>query len=186
MRPVRRDGGTLEGAPWGDYSQPEDGNGSRFSLWSNGFVDDEPARFLRMIPVNNPDLPLPFGGRIQILGVEMYDRCVRVAYRIAPLPNVESLIRQVLSDHDTSTEHLPPEERKRLRAEFEFKMNHAAEPGLSLTDDLGTPYHAASSHGGGGGNERVGRTQFFPAIPPGTTKLIVHWGELEFPVDLAL
>ena len=139
-----------------------------------------------MIPVDNPDQPLPFGGRIQILGVELYDTCVGVAYRLAPLPNVESVIREVLSDHDKSTEHLPAEERKRLRAEFEFRMNRAAEPGLILTDDLGTPYHATSSNGGGGGNERVGRTQFYPAIPRGTTKLVVHWGELEFPINLTL
>jgi hypothetical protein len=103
-----------------------------------------------MIPVDNPDQPLPFGGRIQILGVELYDTCVGVAYRLAPLPNVESVIREVLSDHDKSTEHLPAEERKMLRAEFEFRMNRAAEPGVILTDNLGTPYHATSSHGGGG------------------------------------
>jgi hypothetical protein len=149
-------------------------------------MDDVPARFLRMIPVDSPDQPLPFGGRIQILGVEMYDTCVSVAYRLAPLPNVESVIREVLSDHDKSTEHLPAEERKRLRTEFEFKMNRASEPGLTLTDDLGTPYRARSSHGGGGGNERVGRTQFFPAITPATTQLVANWGELEFPINLTL
>jgi hypothetical protein len=114
----------------------------------------------------------------------MYDTCVGVAYRIAPLPNAESVIRQVLSDHDKSTEHLPAEERKKLRAEFEFRMNRAAEPGLVLTDDLGTRYRSTSSHGGGGGNERVGRTQFYPAIPSGTTQIVVHWGELEFPINL--
>ncbi len=63
-------------------------------------------------------------------------------------------------------------------------MNRAAEPGLTLTGDLGTHYHAASSHGGGGGNERVGRVQFYPAIPAGTTRLVVHWGELDFPINL--
>ena len=65
-------------------------------------------------------------------------------------------------------------------------MNRAADPGLLLTDDLGTPYHSTSSHGGGGGNERVGRTRFVPAIPPETAKLVVHWGELEFPINLTL
>ena len=149
-------------------------------------MDDLPARFLRMIPVDNPDQPLPFGGRIQILGVELYDICVGVAYRLAPLPNVESVIREALSEHDKSTEHLPAEERKRLRTEFELRMNRAADPGLLLTDDLGTPYHSTSSHGGGGGNERVGRTRFVPAIPPETAKLVVHWGELEFPINLTL
>jgi len=136
------------------------------------------------MPVDNPDQPLPFGGRIQILGIEIYDTRVGVAYRLAPLPNVESVIREVLSDHDKTTEHLPTEERARLRAEFEYKMNRAAEPGLTLTDDLDTPYHPTSSSGGGGGNERVGRTQFEPAFPPGATKLVVHWGELSFPVEL--
>jgi hypothetical protein len=149
-------------------------------------MENLPARFLRMIPVENPDQPLPFGGRVQILGIELYDSCVGIAYRLAPLPNVESEIRKVLADHDKSTEHLPDEERKRLRKEFELRMNRAAEPGVLLTDDLGTHYQATSSHGGGGGNERVGRTQFVPPIPPEVTQVVVHWGELEFSVDLTL
>jgi hypothetical protein len=90
----------------------------------------------------------------------------------------------VLADHDKGTEHLPDEERKRLRGKFELRMNRAADTGIVLTDDLGTAYHATSSHGGGGGNERVGRTQFVPPIPREVTQLVVHWGELEFPVDL--
>jgi hypothetical protein len=107
-----------------------------------------------------------------------------VTYRLAPLPYNESVIREVFSDHDTSTEHLPAKERKKLRAEFEARMNQAAEPGLTITDDLGTLYLAISSSGGGGGDERIGRTRFFPAIPSATTQLVVHWGELEFPVDV--
>jgi hypothetical protein len=149
-----------------------------------GIMENLPARFLRMIPVEDPDQPLPFGGRVQILGIELYDSCVGVAYRLAPLPNVESVMREVLADHDKGTEHLPDQERKRLRGKFELRMNRAAETGIVLTDDLGTAYHATSSHGGGGGNERVGRTQFVPPIPREVTQLVVHWGELEFPVDL--
>jgi hypothetical protein len=139
-----------------------------------------------MIPVDSPDQPLPFGGRIQILGVEVYDTCVGVAYRLAPLPNVESVIREVWSNHDKGTEHLPAEERTRLRSEFELKMNQAAEPGLTLMDDLDTPYRATRSNGGGDSTERVGSTRFSPAIPPGASQLVVHWGELEFPINLAL
>ncbi len=53
-----------------------------------------------------------------------------------------------------------------------------------MTDDLGTGYLAISSGGGGGGDERIGRTRFYPAIPSATTRLVLHWGELEFPVNV--
>src|SRR5579862_1273423 len=44
------------------------------------------ARFLRLLPAQVPDVPIGFGGRLQILGVELYDTEVAVAWRLAPLP----------------------------------------------------------------------------------------------------
>jgi hypothetical protein len=38
-----------------------------------------------------PDQPLPFDGRLQILGIERYETKVVVAWRVAPLPDFESL-----------------------------------------------------------------------------------------------
>jgi hypothetical protein len=73
----------------------------------------QPARFLRMLPVDNPDQALPLGGRIQIMGVELYDSQVGIAYRLAPLPNIEAVIREKLAAHDEETRDLPPEDRHR-------------------------------------------------------------------------
>ncbi len=47
------------------------------------------SRFLELIPVSNADQPVPFGGRVQILGIERYDSKVAVAWRLAPMPDPE-------------------------------------------------------------------------------------------------
>jgi hypothetical protein len=148
-------------------------------------ADRQPARFLRMLPVENPDQALPLGGRIQITGVEIYDTRVGIAYRLAPLPNIEPVIREKLAGYEKETEGLPPGERQRLRMSFEYRLNRSAEPGLTLSDDIGTEYHSTMSNGGGGSDERVGRTQFEPAVPDSATKLFVRWGEVSFTVRLS-
>jgi hypothetical protein len=138
-----------------------------------------------MLPVENPDQALPLGGRIQIMGVELYDTRVGIAYRLAPLPNVEAVIREKLAAHDRETRDLPPDERQRLRMKFEYRLNRSAELGVTLSDDAGTEYHSTMSNGGGGSDERVGRTQFEPAVPDSATKLFVRWGDVSFTVPLS-
>jgi hypothetical protein len=138
-----------------------------------------------MLPVENPDRALPLGGRIQITGVELYDTRVGIAYRLAPLPNIEPVIREKLAAHEKETEGLPPDERQRLRMKFEYRLNRSAEPGVTLSDDIGTGYHSTMSNGGGDSGERVGRTQFEPAVPDSATKLFVRWGDVSFTVPLS-
>ena len=43
------------------------------------------SQFLELIPVKDADQPVPFGGRVQILGIERYDSKVAVAWRLAPI-----------------------------------------------------------------------------------------------------
>jgi hypothetical protein len=138
-----------------------------------------------MLPVDNPDQALPLGGRIQIMGVELYDSQVGIAYRLAPLPNIEAVIREKLAAHDEETRDLPPEDRHRLRMKFEYRLNRSAEPGINLSDDVGTKYHSTMSTCGGGDDERVGRTRFEPAVPRSAAKLFVGWGDVSFAVPLS-
>ena len=48
------------------------------------------SQFLELIPVSEADQRVPFGGRVQILGIERYDSKVAVAWRLAPLPDPKS------------------------------------------------------------------------------------------------
>jgi hypothetical protein len=47
------------------------------------------ARFLGLIAVRDADRELPYGGRLQILGIERYDSRLAIAWRMAPLPDAE-------------------------------------------------------------------------------------------------
>jgi hypothetical protein len=142
------------------------------------------ARFLTLIPVAEADRPLPFGGRVQILGIERYDTKVTVAWRLAPLPNVEEQFAGHLELLERDIEGLPDDERQRLRLDFRQRLNRPGMDELALSDDLGTDYQQAGASSGGGNDERVGRTQFRPAIPDQASQLTVHWGELHFEVAI--
>jgi hypothetical protein len=143
-----------------------------------------PSRFLGLIPVNDPDQPVPFGGRVQILGIERYDSKVAVAWRLAPLPDLEMQFAQELLDHERDAEGLPDTERHMMRHQFLHRLDrHGA--GVRLSDDLSTEYRHTGGASGGGGNEKVGRAQFMPAIPESASLVTVHWGDLVFPVPLS-
>ena len=61
------------------------------------------SRFLGLVPVEVPDRPLEYGGRIQILGVELYSDKVSVNWRLAPLPVPErNLLLSWLNKSPTS------------------------------------------------------------------------------------
>jgi hypothetical protein len=141
------------------------------------------SRFLELIPVKDADQPVPFGGRVQILGIERYDSRVAVAWRLAPLPDPEVQFAQELSDHERDTEGLPNDERRMMRHQL---VGQLRAPGreLGLSDDVETTYRRARGGAGGSDREFTGRAQFVPAIPEAASTLTVHWGDLRFPVSL--
>jgi hypothetical protein len=47
--------------------------------------------FVRLIPATSDATATRFGGRFQVLGVEMYDTQFAVAWRLAPLPDEEAM-----------------------------------------------------------------------------------------------
>ena len=142
------------------------------------------ARFLELLPVRDADRPVPFGGRLQILGIERYDWQVAVAWRLAPRPDAERRYAAELRVHERDTDGLPEHDRMMLRHRFLRGLGSAPGRALALSDDVGTDYRSAGGGSSGGGDELTGRARFVPGIPPTATVLTVRWEELEFEVPL--
>ena len=144
-----------------------------------------PARFLGLHPVSQPDRPLPYGGRVQILGVERYDSRVAVSWRLAPLPDPVEEHRLAIAAHDRDTEGLPEEERTILRDLLVHRLVSRGATEVGLADDVGTAYRGMGGGSSGGGDEKVGRTNFVPAVPDTASVLTVTWEQEEFVVPLS-
>jgi hypothetical protein len=141
------------------------------------------SRFLGLVPVNQPDRPLTYGGRIQILGVELYSDKVSVNWRLAPLPDPEALFADELALQDPDLEGLSEDFKKILRDKLIQRLEMQRRS-LSLTDDVGTAFRLTGGGSGGGGNERRGHSDFAPGVHSEATRLRVHWDEMEFEVPL--
>jgi hypothetical protein len=147
-------------------------------------ADPPPAsQFRGLVPVDEPDRPLPYGGRIQILGVELYSDKVSVNWRLAPLPDPELLFAPELAEQEPDLDGLSDDFKKILRSKLiqQLQMQRRS---LTLTDDAGTQYRWTGGGSGGGGNERRGHQDFSPGVPSEATRLIAHWDEMEFSVVL--
>jgi hypothetical protein len=142
------------------------------------------ARFLRLVPADVPDVSIALGGRLQIMGVELYDIQVAVAWRLAPLPDPERQFYDQLAAHDLDSQGLPEHERRRTRQMLMHRLGIVRER-LSLSDDVGTEYQHIGGRSGGGRDERTGRAQFLPAVPDAADGLTVHWeNEISIAIDL--
>ena len=142
------------------------------------------ARFLELVPVRDADRPVPFGGRLQILGIERYDWQVAVAWRLAPRPDDERRYAAELRVHERDTDGLPEHDRMMLRHRFLRGLGGPPGRDLALADDVGTDYRSAGGGSSGGGDELTGRARFVPGVPPTATVLTVRWEELEFEVPI--
>lgn len=142
------------------------------------------SRFLGVLSIEGPDRPLPYGGRVQVLSVERYDARVAVTWRLAPIPDPVEQHTLAMSALDRDTVGLTEEERKVLRDQLVGRLVSPGVWDVSLSDDLGTKYKSCGGGSSGGGQERVGRAEFVPALPDAATALTVHWGALDFPVRL--
>ena len=91
------------------------------------FQTEEPPppvpRFLGLIPVTEPDRPLPSGGRLQILGIERYETKVVVVWRVAPLPDFESMYADEFAALDQDIEGLSELERRTIRERFRHSLH---------------------------------------------------------------
>jgi hypothetical protein len=167
------------------------GTGARLINFGGARVDRPPrppdpppvSRFLGLVPVNEPDRALAYGGRIQILGVELYSDKVAVNWRLAPLPDPEALFADELAQQEPDLEDLSDDFKKILRDKLIDRLRMQRRS-LSLSDDVGTQLRSTGGGGGGGGNERRGHQEFVPGVPASATRLTVSWDEIEFGVDL--
>ena len=147
--------------------------------------DPPPAsKFLGLVPANEPDRPLEYGGRIQILGVELYSDKVSVNWRLAPLPDPELLFAAELAEQEPDLEGLSDDFKKILRDKLMHRLQ-MQKRSLTLTDDLGTEFRSTGGGSGGGGNERRGHSDFLPAVPVEAARLKVLWDDVEFVVPLS-
>jgi hypothetical protein len=146
---------------------------------------DPPAesRFLGLIPVDQPDRPLADGGRIQILGVELYSDKVSVNWRLAPLPDPEALFADELAEQEPDLVGLSDDFKKILRDKIIQRLQMQRRS-LTLTDDLGTEFRSTGGGSGGGSNERRGHSDFAPGVPVQAKRLTVRWEEMEFSVRM--
>jgi hypothetical protein len=139
--------------------------------------------FIRLVPASTPAQATRHGGRFQVLGVEIYDTELAVAWRLAPLPSEESMSREQLDELDVDTEGLSEDVREVMRlGVLERRRMHA--PTCEVSDDAGTAYRPLGGGSGGGGDQRVGRTRYAPAPPPEATRLIVRWEDVSHFVPL--
>jgi hypothetical protein len=158
--------------------------GGRRSQRPQRSPDPPPAsRFLALVPVNEPDRALAYGGRIQVLGVELYSDKVSVNWRLAPLPDPEALFAVELAAQEPDLEGLSDDFKKILRDKLiqQLQMQRRS---LTLTDDVETEYRWTGGGSGGGGNERRGHSDFAPGLPAEAKELTVRWDQMEFAVPL--
>ncbi len=141
------------------------------------------SRFLALVPVNEPDRPLDYGGRIQILGVELYSDKVAVNWRLAPLPDYDAVFATELAEQERDLEGLPEDYRKILRDKLIHQLQ-MRKRFLRLTDNVGTAYHPMGVGSGGGSAEKRGHSDFAPAVPTEAQRLMVLWDKEEFDVQL--
>ena len=140
-------------------------------------------KFLRLVPADEPDRALEYGGRIQILGVELYSDKVSVNWRLAPLPDPQALFAEELAQQEPDLEGLSDDFKKILRDKLMHQLQMRRQS-VGLTDDVGTEFRQTGGGSGGGGGERRGHSDLAPGVPSTAMLLTVHWDEMEFVIPL--
>ena len=121
--------------------------------------------FVRLVPASTPAQVTMHGGRFQVLGVEIYDTELAVAWRLAPLPSEESISAQKLNDLDVDTEGLPEDTREVMRLGL-LERRRMRSPLCEVGDDEGT--------------------SMSPEVGEAVAEVISGWGELATPQHLLL
>jgi hypothetical protein len=132
------------------------------------------SHFLGLVPVEQPDRPLDYGGRLQILGVELYSDTVTVNWRLAPEPDYELVFAEELAAQEPDLEELPEDHRRIVRTRLIHRLQMRRRY-LGLSDDLGTQYQQAGGGSSGGPKGKRGHTDFEPAVPADSRALTVSW-----------
>jgi hypothetical protein len=147
--------------------------------------DPPPASIFRgLMPVREPDRPLDYGGRLQVLGVELYSDAVTINWRLAPEPDYDLVFATELAAQEPDLDGLSEEHRTILRRQLVQRLEMQRRF-LGLSDDMGTQYHQMGGGSSGGPRGKRGHTDFSPAVPADANRLTVTWdAEMEFEVQL--
>jgi hypothetical protein len=127
-------------------------------------------KFIRMIPGPEGELEF-YGGRLSIMGVELFDDHVSVLWRLSPAPQ-RGAVPGEKPPVEVGLAGLPESERARLRlARRSTRMPWLASR-FQVTDDVGTEYSQLGAVTSSGSLE-MGTIELTPAPPPEATELII-------------
>ena len=126
-----------------------------------------PAEFKRQIAPAVAVIDVPYGGRLQVLGVELYDSQLAVSWRLAPLPDPDAMFAADLAAHERDTEGLSSEQRDELRRRLLFGLRRRYMRGIRVTDDAATAYFRSGGSASGRSSELTGTSGLFssPVAP---------------------
>jgi hypothetical protein len=144
-----------------------------------------PPRFLRL--VGGPKVEIDYhGGRLRVIGAELYDSQVCVLWRAAPEPDPARFSGAEIESTARNTEGLPTAERASMRRMAGRRALHDVLQGMTLVDSAGTSYGCTGGSSGGGYGETNGRTCFSPGVPADVARLTVRWVGVTFDLDLGV
>jgi hypothetical protein len=124
--------------------------------------EDPPfPQFLRLVAAPNEEHEL-HGGRIRIIGVELFDSEMALHWRMAPPPDLDLAFPEVAAAEDQEMAGLPEEERAAFRRSRVNRSWHVL-GSFEVMDDVGNRYKSLASFGSAG-NIMVGRHIITPAL----------------------
>ena len=127
-------------------------------------------RFVRLVPAPNEEYEF-HGGRIRIIGVEVFDTQMILHWRMAPPPDMDLAFPEVAEAEEQETDGLPVEERAKFRWRRVSRNWHIL-GAFQIADDAGNTYDAHASFGSSG-SITVGQHVITPALRDGATALVV-------------
>lgn len=139
--------------------------------------------FRRLIP--GPDEEQAFGpGSLRILALVEYGDGVEVDWLFSLPADAESFA----GERDSVAGELaalPPDEQARRLRDRDHHLRWAAVPhDFSLSDDVGTVYEHQGGGAHGGRFTFRGQQRFAPGLPPGTRRVGIRAGEVDFTLTL--
>jgi hypothetical protein len=126
-----------------------------------------------------------YGGRLQIVAIEVYDTAVAVRWRVSPEPDISLAFPDETRQLEQDMEGLEGWAAEELRRKAEHRLRAMRLYQFLLTDDFGTEYVQRGSRSGGGSGVRSGEAEFQPPPPPAASELVLKWLGLEVSLPLS-
>lgn len=139
--------------------------------------------FVRLLPASSDATATRFGGRFQVLGIELYDTQFAVVWRLAPPPDQEAMFADDVAALERDTEGLPDQRREMLKRRLLQQLSMQRQE-IKVTDDLGTTITLREVVPAEAQNERTGRMMFHPVPSPDATLLSIQWEDVVHGVTL--